>query len=322
MTKSNHYRLIFHGLKNDTLTDNLLAYLKKDLALTERAIKDLVLSPPRVLATMDEKDKAFKEFRCLDEIGGYSTLETCEIFSSIPYSLNSRNCRRIRKEMKKAAMGFFRLALIIIRISPNNEEKPFPSLLEEGWEERFEDALNSCATVLVIDEVRFAVLDFFNPSQKEYKGLSAIDDVCRKFFGDSATVSRSVSIFPENGSSLSDLLIHADANANRMPAIVENNRAVSSAEVRLSLKSIIKEGESAMDLFHQMLIGSRGKKFKWLTERSFDELWHGLGLLPKVRQKEFLFRLPYNSPLIPELDEAIRKRKMPDDRNRIRHVTE
>lgn len=319
---SNHYRLIFHGLKHDTLTDNLLSYLKEGLGFSEKKIKNLVLSPPRVLTLAEKKEAAVAVSRLVEEYGGKVTVESAEKDESLPFPMSTNNYRRIRQEMQKATMGFFRLAIISAKIAPNNEDKPFSSLLADGWLEKIEDRIDGCSVVLVIDERRFVILDFFSKDQKEYKGLSRIDDACRDLFGESAAVFRGVSIFPENGTTVSNLINHGETGASRIVQTTHDHGVQSDAEGRLSLKSIIKDGESAMDLFHLMLINSRGKKFKWLTERSLDELWHGLGHLPKVRQKEFLFRLPFDSPLIPGLEEAIKKGKKPNNKHDIHRLTE
>jgi HD-like signal output (HDOD) protein len=317
-----HYRIIFNGLKNDTLTDNLISYMKKGLGLSEREIKNLVLSPPRVLRHGEKKESAFAVSRLVEEYGGDVTLEAAEHDETLPFSVSSVNHRRICSEMKKAVMGFFRLTLISARIVPNNDGKPFQSLLSEGWEEKIETRVSGCAVVLVMDETRFLVLDFFSKDQNEYNRLAKFDAACHDLFGDKATVFRGLSHFPEHGTTVTELILHAEKTAAQVTAPAGDPESKTDAENRLSLKSIIKDGESAMDLFHQMLIGSRGKTFKWLTERSLDELWHGLGLLPKVRQREFLYRLPLDSPLIPGLEEAIRKNRKPDDKNASERLTE
>lgn len=307
-----YYRIIFTGLKNDTLSDKLIAYLKKGLGLSDMEIRNILLSPPRVLRRADKKESAFAISRLVEEYGGDVIVEPVEKDDSLPFSITSGNYRRICSEMKKSVMGFFRLTLICAKIVPNNDGAPIPSLLEEGWEEKIENKISGCAVVLVMDEARFLVLDFLSKDHREYSRLSKFDEACRDLFGDKVSVFRGLALFPENGTNAFELMMHGEKTASRVEAPQVSPESRTDEEGRLSLKSIIKDGETAMDLFQQMLIGSRGKAFKWLTERSLDDLWHGLGHLPKVRQREFLYRLPLDSPLIPGLEEAIRKKRKPE----------
>ncbi len=316
------YRLVFNGLKNDTLTDNLLSYLKEGLGFSEKNIKDLVLYPPRVLTLAEKKETALALSKLVEEYGGKVTCEKTEKDPNLPFAIPSKSARRIRQEMKKAAMGFFRLAVISASILSSDDDKSCFSLLEEGFEEQLERRIGGCAVVVIIDERRFVILDFFSKDQRDYKGMASIDEALSDIFSESSTVFRGLSLFPEHGTTVPALIFHGEKNTSPVLRAPRDSAVKSDTEGRLTLKSIIKDGESAMDLFHQMLITSRGKKFKWLTERSLEEIWMGLGFLPKVRQMEFLYRLPYDSPLIPGLEEAIRKREIPDDKQKIQRLTE
>ena len=306
-----YFRLILEGFKKDILTDKFLSYLKNELGCSDMKIKNLVFSHPRVLALVEKKEEALDICRHVEECGGRISMETAFNDDRIPFPLSNRCFRRIRHEIKKSAKGYHHMALISVRIIPNNEEKPLASLMD-GYDEIIEDRLNSCAAVLVVDERRFLILDFLTDIKHGYLDLARVDEVCSSLFGETATVYRGVSLFPDNGTTVSDLVAAAEKKSERMIPTVKEHAIQSDMEGRLNLKSIIKDGESATELYQQMLIGARGKKYKWLSGQSLDDLWLGLGGLPKVRQQEFLFRLPVDSALIPGLEEAIKNRRKQD----------
>ncbi|MDA8404946.1 MAG: HDOD domain-containing protein [Desulfobacteraceae bacterium] len=309
---STYFRIIFSGLRKDTPPDQLISYMKNQMGYSEDKIRSLLLAPPRVLTYTDNDEQAIDLRSRLEEKGARVQIEAMIKDSVSPFPISDTCHRRIRHELIKASQCTMKMALISVRIVSDSEAKPVPSLLS-GFAEKIEDLLKGNVDVLPVDETRLVILDLFTDMTGTYTGLEKLDEMLNSLFTDSVSIFRGVSFSPQNGTDVSKLLQCAENQSVKLSPAIKTSTVHPDLEGRLTLKSIIKDGETATDLYQQMLISARGKKFKWLTEQDLDDLWLGLGGLPQVRQTEFLYRLPLDSPLVPGLEAAINDRKKRDD---------
>lgn len=302
-----YYRLIFTGLRKDIHPDKLVSCLKDSLGYSEVKIRSVLTSPPRVLTLSEEEEQIYRVRHQIESVGGRTIIDSMVDDPQCPFPLSKKNNKRIRHEIAKASQGEWPFALISVKLIPESDQIVLPSLLE-GFEDKIEEQLKRCVTVLPVDDSRLILLDYYSDQTSGLKTMEQLDDILDGLIGESGKIFRGMAVYPENGKDVSDLLKVAEKNTKVMIS-----RARTSDEQvddgRLSLGNIIKDSESASDLYQQMLISARGKKFKWLIEQDVDTLWLGLGSLPQVRQWEFLYRMPLTSNLVSGIEKAIISRK-------------
>ncbi|GAB6096997.1 hypothetical protein JCM14469_32510 [Desulfatiferula olefinivorans] len=316
------YRLIFEGLRQEIKPEKMLACLKESLGFSDGRIREILTSPPRVL-TMCEGEAQISRLRHqIEAAGGRSRVEAMVNDDKCPFPVSRDVYTRIGHEMAKAKRGGYSFVFFSVHLVPDSENSIVPSLLN-GIRERIEDNLDPTAAVLIIDGTRLVVLDFFSDRIEGLHTLETLDRTLEKAFGDTSKIFRGMAVFPDDGPEVSDLFREAEKKT-RVMVVREKHEEGQDEGGRLSLGSLIKDSESPLELYQQILIGARGKKFQWLTRQNLETLWLGLGSMPQVRQWEFLYRLPMSSPLIEHMERAITGRFIAptdaDSRRRIEEV--
>lgn len=303
-----YFRLLFTGLRKDTHPDQIIICLKDTLGYSENKIRTVFTSPPRVLTLSQDKNQMDQIRNKLEHEGARVQLETMIDDQKCPFPITQKVHQRIRQECSKAALGQYPLTLATVKIISGDDQPLLPSLLQEGLDDILEDKFGHNASVFLVDDVRLIVLFYFSDPASTGDILERLDGVLCDTLDKKAVISRGVAQFPEHGKDVAELLRHAESQS-RMIRKDDDDDDREDDDGRLSLGNVLKDSESSMDMYENMLIGARGRKFKWLLEQDLDILWMGLGNMPQVRQWEFLYRLPLDSPLASELEKAIINKK-------------
>lgn len=302
--KNTYYRLLFTGLRKDTHPDQIVTCLKDTLGYSEIKIRALFTSPPRVLTLSDDKEQLEAIRDRIEAAGGRILLEAMQDESRCPFPVEQKTYKRLTQEVSKASVGKYPLTIINVKIAPDSDEHIIPSLMQDGIEDKIENHLGGNISVFATDDTRLIVLIYFSNKAGTPQILKWLDNILKDILGAHAIIHKGTAEYPDNGEDVSGLLQESEARSRmvQMAAFQEDN---DDDNGRLSLGNVLKDSESSKDMFENMLIGARGKKFKWLCGQDLDTLWMGLGNMPQVRQWEFLYRLPLDSPLTAELEKAI-----------------
>lgn len=305
-----NYRVVFHGLMDNSNPEKFKTCLKMGLRLSDSDVDNHLASHPRVLYMVNELSEARAIRKSVEATGGRIVIEQMSPDKFLPFPITREHHKIIHRELLRALKGEYKLTFFFIQILPQ-KTTPTPSALSKGYLEELESELHEIDTVLAIDDSKFIAICFFSDKKLALHIQNKLDVRLNRIFGDEFTISRGFSLFPDDGSTVSDLLHIVEQRLSVIQPDDDKSVRTEDFSGRLSL-NILKKGSSALELYQQCLISARGKKFKWLSERNIDEIWLGLGGLPKVRQKEFLFRLPVDAPVIPQLQRAIKEKRKPE----------
>lgn len=316
------YRLVFQGLRQEIKPEKMLICLKDSLGFSDGKVREILTAPPRTLTLCDGEDQITRLRDQIEAAGGRTRIDIMVNDAQCPFPVSLAVHKRIRHEIATAERGGFPFVFFSVHLVSDSEKGIAPSLFQ-NVEDRIESCLEPTSAVLVIDESRLVVIDCFSDRIQGLHTLEALDRTLEKLFADSAKIFRGMAVFPEDGVGVSDLFKEAEKKT-RVMVLREKPEEGQDEGGRLSLGSLIKDSESPLELYQQTLVSARGKKFQWLTRQNLETLWLGLGTMPKVRQQEFLYRLPLYSPLIEGLESAITGRFMAstdtDSQRRIEEV--
>ncbi|MEQ8213342.1 MAG: HDOD domain-containing protein [Smithellaceae bacterium] len=299
---ADNYRLVFNGLTPSADLKKLVVYFRKDLGLPPEEISTVINNAPRVLRYFDDQQAAEFSQSVLAKMGCFTRLEPVVTYPYLNFTISQKHDRLVKKELSKVLRCRTSLVMLLVQIEQGLLQTSLPSMMG-AFEDQLIDSFRESDTVISIDDSRVLLLGF--ATDKAGAGMLQ-DKACRivkKLLGEEVVVKTGYSMFPEDAQSLEKLLYLAsrpgqDAVKSGVAKARERQLGRAPAVHRLEKK----EGPTPLQI---CFTKARGKIFKRLLNMDSQTLCLGLSKISRVQQKEFLCRLPIDSPLIPALEEYV-----------------
>lgn len=297
------FRIIFKGLSGKADSKKIVMFFQKELNLSNSVIGKFLMSPPRILWEVTSISDAEMIRKFLEKHGCKVSYESVIVYPSFPFAVSKKYDLMIKRELSKTLRGRTQLALALVQAEPENPQNILESMIGTV-ETKISESFRESDTIFGIDDNRLIFLGFSTDKTGVLNVKNKIVRVIKDCVGDDTCVTVGFSLFPEEGGNFQELLFLAEKNR-------ENDEAVSStasgSETLLYIprNTDADEGDSTGNKLQLYFSKARGRVFGRLAEMDPQTLWIGLGQLPPAKQKEFLMRLPFDSPLVPELEDMI-----------------
>ena len=311
------YRLILQGFTPDAPLKRVAHSLQKEIGLTVDEIRPLLTSVPRVIKVFDTRNHAETAQQAMSQTGCLVMVEPVIPYAGTPYLIPKKSDRRIREELSKVLRSRSSMSILVFHVEAGTPNTIYPSMLGDMGE-KAADFFRESDTLIGFDDNRLILLGFATDmqgvgpiKQKALRGL-------KKMLDKDILVTCGYAIFPEEGQTLDRLLylttIARDETANRhVPDAHKTGATVPS--IPASLSPDINEWTPLQLCF----IRGRGRIFHRLLHMTPDMLWLGLSQVPQANQREFLARLPFDSPLAPVLGRMIDDQTKPPPASEAEH---
>lgn len=299
---ANNYRLIYNGLTPNADLKKVAVYFRKDLGLSPEKIHGVLNSAPRVLRNFDDQHAAELSQSTLAKMGCFTHLEPVITYPFLNFDISQKHDRLIKKELSKVLRCRTSLVMMLIQIETGLPTAELPSMMGD-FEDQLIDYFRESDTIISIDDFRILVLGF--ATDKSGVGLlqGKAHRIVKKLLGEEVVVRTGYSIFPEDAQSLEKLIYLASLpGKNAINNRLAKTRDQQFIDVPPTYPLEEKDGPTPLQL---CFTKARGKIFKRLLDMDSQTLCLGLGKIPQAQQKEFLCRLPFDFPLIPDLEEYI-----------------
>ncbi len=299
------FRLIFEKLDPHAEIHKLSKFLQKKISISEDRIQNLLAKPPRVLLKAVSREDGKKIQATLKEMGCLTYPEPIMADTAYPFHLTQKQYKKIKQELSKALRSGDVLALVSIHLESADSRPILPSMLG-SFEERLSEHLRESDTVIGIDDSRMVILAFSTGRENVGRVKDKINVAFGEFLEEGIWISMGVSLFPEEGQSLPKLIKTAEMNR-------ETDDSSGAFEYTLPATPYIltREGGTLTPI-QICFTEARGKVFRRLLDMDPQTLLLGLSQLPQEKQREFLARLPFDSPLGPVLEEAMESQSKPN----------
>ncbi len=295
------YRLTCRGFASSSDMRKVVLTLQRELGLPTEVIHDLLISPPRIAREFEGEQDAENARRVLAENGCLCDLEAVIRYPALSFTLPRDKDLLIRKELSKVLRSRSSMVILLVRIPAALSGVPYPSIRYLA-EECFQETFRTSDTVVGTDDHRFIVLAFASDAQglihlknKTMRQLSAI------LSGDvEAVIGHAV--FPEEAQSLEGLLELASVSRESLeneavpPPALPEGRSTATPECYAPEKA---------SPIHLCFTQARGRIFHRILGMDPEILRFGLSQLTHAEQKAFLARLPFSSPLAPQLTDTL-----------------
>ncbi len=304
------FHLIFQGLDDNAQLDKLIAFFRKELGLSPDSIQNLLTSPPRILWQISNCNDAEMIQKALKNMGCRTYLEPVIVDPSYPFPISKKHHKAINKELSKILRCKSNLILYLVKVVSNRPPSVPPSMMGP-FEDQLAEHFRQSDTVIGIDDSRIILLGFSTGKEGVGYIQKKMDRVLKELLGKNILTSAGFSVFPEEARSLAELIHlaelkrkeHDDSEAtDTKPAPSPQASAAHNSETD-------KAGLNPLQL---CFTKARGRIFKRLLNMDPETLWLGLSQIPQAKQKGFLARLPFDSPLVSVLGEKIGAQSQPD----------
>lgn len=303
-----HFRILFEGLDPRAELQKLVIFFEKELGFSEDQIRDLLTNPPRVLWEVSTHNDGKLIQTVLEKMGCQTYLEAVTGDSTYPFAISTKHHKLINQELSKILRCSANLALFLVHLQGAKHGSILPSMMGP-FEKKLAEHFRESDTVVGIDDARIIILGFSTDRQGVVHLKNKTDRVLKELLGEEILISMGYALFPEEGRSLSEL-IHL-AEVKRIEKGHDGLSDTRIASSRDDLAPHVSAGEERPSPLQLCFTKGRGKIFKRLLDMDPEVLWIGLSQLPQAKQKEFLARLPYDSPIAPVLEERINDQPRP-----------
>lgn len=304
------FRLIFEELDHRAQARKLVVFFRKELGLSEEKIRSMLTTPPRVLWEISTTNDGKMIQTALEQIGCRTSLEPVKADPSYPFVISKKHHDLMNQELSKILRTRANLVLFLAQVAPQEPESILPSMLGP-LEIKIADHFRESDTVIGIDDSRLIILGF----STDRKGAGHIRNKATRAFkellGNEIRISTGYSLFPEESRSIQGLISLAEVKRKkgRSPGLPDAHTAGPQGKPAPCL-SASDEAKSKPPL-QRCLARARGRIFKRLADLDPQVLWVALSQLPQTEEREFLARLPFDSPLVPTLEEMIIAQSQP-----------
>ncbi|MBW2217456.1 MAG: HDOD domain-containing protein [Deltaproteobacteria bacterium] len=297
-------RLVFKKLDQNAEIKKLIVFLQKHTDFSEEIIKGMLSDPPRVLLT-GSNSKELKTIQAsLKKMGCLTIHEQIKTDVPFPFPVTLKNYKIIKQELSKTQRSKGSLALFLLHLEAVKSQAMLPSMMG-SFGERLLGQFRESDTVIGIDDSRLILIGFATGRENIEIIKEKTVDGLADFLEEEANISIGVSLFPEEGRSVSKLL-----------EIAESKRKMNEPSEKMEQKSadtpyVLSRDDGSLTPIQVCFTEARGKMFKRLLSMDPQSLLLGLSQLPIEKQQEFLARLPFDSPLTPILQDAIDTQSQP-----------
>ncbi len=303
------YRLIFQGFAAGTSIKKVAYSLQKEIGLTVDEIRPLLTSAPRVVRNFDTQSRAEAAQRTMAQMGCLAVIEPVVQYADTPYAISQKHDRRIRGELSKVLRSRSSMSILVFHVGAGSSLPVYPSMLG-NIEDRLGEIFRESDTLIGIDDHRFIVLGFATDrhgvgpiQQKAIRGL-------KKMLGEDVDVTCGYAVFPEEGQTLGKLLYLATLSRDATEGSPTSGESRAD-KADVSTSTPLVHAEDQWTPLQLCFTRGRGRIFHRLLSMTPDMLWLGLVQIPHPDRKEFLARLPFDSPLVPALETMIKEQEIP-----------
>lgn len=302
--KTIQYRLVLKELDQEIELGKPIAFLGEKAGLSETRIKGMLADPPRVLLTSTNAKDIKKIQTALEKMGCQTYVESVVVDTGYSISIPQKKYNIIKQELSKTLRSGGTLAMLLVQVDAGQLQTILPSMIGD-FEERLGEHFRESDTVIGVDDNCFIILGFSTGRENIGQIRDKITDVLNDLLGKESNVSIGFSLFPEEGRSLPKLI-----------EIAESRRETEVKSKGLEKKPpetpyVLAREEGTLTPIQVCFTEARGKIFKRLLNMDPQSLLLGLSQLPNEKQREFLARLPFDSPLAPILQDAIESQDQP-----------
>lgn len=299
---ANNYRLVFNGLTPNADLKKLVAYFRKDLGLPPEEIQNVINNAPRVLHYSNDQQAAEFSQSVLAKMGCFSQLEPVISYPFLNFAISRKHDRLVKKELSKVLRCRTSLVVLLMQVEKGLLKTQLPSMMGP-FEDQMVDSFRESDTVIGVDDSRLLILGFATDKAGADLLQAKAQRIVKKLLGEEIIVKAGYSMFPEDAQSLEKLLYLAGLpgkDAVKNDSFKTRDRQLTSAPPVPQFGE--KEGFTPLQI---CFTKGRGKIFQRLLNMDPQTLCLGLSKISQSQQKEFMSRLPFNSPLIPALEEYI-----------------
>ncbi len=303
------YRLIFRGFASGTHLKEAVYSLRKERVIPAEQQHAFLINPPRIIQEYETQHRAEQVQASLAKTGCLSILEPVVKYPSFPHSLSLKNDQIIKRELSKILRTRSSLVMLLVRIKPPDPRIVYPSMLS-FWEDQAPGFYRESDTVIGIDDSRFAILGFASDKHGVIPLQNKTLRILKQILGTDVQVTFGHSVFPAEAQTLERLLCMATLPRDDIPpGLPPEAPQTASFPGQASKPALHKQdGSSPLQL---CFIRGRGRIFNRLLTMDPQILWLGLSRIPRADQDQFLTRLPFDSPLVPVLENLIGKQSKP-----------
>lgn len=303
------YRLIFQGFAAGIDIKKVAYSLQKEIGLPLEAIRPLLISAPRVVKDFDTQSRAETAQRAMAQMGCLTVLEPVVQYADTPYAIAQKHDRRIRGELSKVLRSRSSMSILIFHVDAGSAHTIYPSMLG-NIEDQLGEIFRESDTLIGIDDHRFILLGFATDrhgvgpmQQKTLRGL-------KKILDEKVIVTCGYAVFPEEGQTLGKLLYLTTLSRDATESVSAQGGEQAGTAVVSAATPLPHTGDQWTPL-QLCFIKGRGRIFHRLLSMDPEMLWLGLAQIPHSDQKDFLARLPFDSPLVPVLEKIIKDQLKP-----------
>ena len=304
-----HFRVLLEGLDQGAQVRKLVVLFQKEIGFSEDQIRNLLTNPPRVLWEVSTHKDAKLIQTVLEKMGCQTCLEPVMGDSAYPFAISTKHHKLINRELSKILRCSANLALFLVHVEGAKPGSVLPSMMGP-FEKKLAEHFRESDTVIGIDDARIIILGFSTDRQGVVHLESKAERVLKKLLGKDVLISMGYALFPEDGRSLSELIHLAEAKRIEKGGVGLSDTSTASSPKQPGSRVSSRNEESCSPL-QLCFTKGRGRVFKRLLDMDPEILWLGLSQLPQAKQKEFLARLPFDSPVAPVLEERINAQPKP-----------
>jgi putative nucleotidyltransferase with HDIG domain len=299
-----HFQLVLRRFTKKANLQKIAALFSRTLYLPEHKIKQLLFDQPRIVCSLTSQNEGELIQDSLFELGCITEIEPLMVDdNNSQLTLMKQHHTVLKKEMSKVLRSRTCLGLFRMQLRAENSGEMLPSMMGD-FLSPFSTYFRESDTVIGMDENQILVLGFGT----DRKGAGVVKNKVKQAFNELLTMQHTVkiglSIFPDEGRSISQLLLQAQP-------VQDISDAVEQIDIRSNILSQ-KTGDRGRERDKER-IGTiqlhfslaRGRFLNRLLKLDAKALWHGLSNLTRKQQQDFLHRLPYDFKLAPTLQKII-----------------
>jgi HD-like signal output (HDOD) protein len=304
--QKNRFRLIIDGFFRSVQFPELVRYLRKEHHLGDARLKNVLNGDIGILNEYETLNEAELHHSRLTNLGVHCMVDELVASPMVPFLLPRNVYATIKKELSKMLRTRSNLTLNLVRLEVENIDNSPVSML--GLENNLSSYFRECDTITAIDERYMLIIGFATDG---FGAAILGNKICRVFedlLGDKVNFCIGTSIFPDEGQTVDMLLKIAQENLSIASREGIENGLITEPKGQRREK---ERQDSTSDLLARCFSDARGRIFQRFVDMDPETLWVGLSRLSIIQQSDFLFRLPYNSPLVSSLGQKIKDQEKP-----------
>ena len=263
----------------------------------------MLTNPPRVVWEISTRNRAELIQNALQDLGCQIYVEPVIADLSYPFAISVKHQEAMNRELSKILRCRCNLCVFLVEVAAGASQSILPSMMGP-FQEELAGHFRLSDTVVGIDDSRIIVLGFSTGKEGSRTLQNKINRVLKELLGEDILISMGFSLFPGEARSLPRLVYLAEVNRKKGKEGQSRDTEMTFSP-QAPTASISPSYQASFNPLQLCFTQARGKVFKRLLDIDPQTLWLGLSQVPQAEQKKFLARLPFDSPLIPVLEERI-----------------